>query len=387
VYQWAETVQQELPHLSRPQALVLALWSYGMVLARSCALTAVCTVLACGLALPENTLRQRLREWYYAAADKRGAKRQELVVATCFAPLLAWVLRWSSGSRLALAIDASSLGDRFVVLAVSVLYRGCAIPVAWAIVPAGQKHAWRTEWLRLLRLLRRQVPRHYTVLVTADRDLYAPWLFRRIVRLGWHPFLRVNVGGSFRHDCAAAFHPFRALVPAPGTAWAGTGIAFKTKASQLACTLLARWEAPYADPWLILTDLAPADADVGWYALRSWIELGFMASKRGGCQWLRTRMVDPARAERLWLALALATLWLLSVGGAAEADAEEAASLPVPPAQPRRSQRAARLRLVGSFRRGWALILAALINQQPLPLGRFVHEPWPTFPAPQETYP
>jgi len=30
--------------------------------------------------------------------------------------------------------------------------------------------------------------------VLADRGLYARWLFRRIVRLGWHPFLRIKTG-------------------------------------------------------------------------------------------------------------------------------------------------------------------------------------------------
>ena len=41
VYQWTTEVARQLPHLSKPQATVLALWSVGMVLARSCALSAV----------------------------------------------------------------------------------------------------------------------------------------------------------------------------------------------------------------------------------------------------------------------------------------------------------------------------------------------------------
>ena len=30
--QWLRTIMQHLPHLSKPQATVLALWSFGMVL-------------------------------------------------------------------------------------------------------------------------------------------------------------------------------------------------------------------------------------------------------------------------------------------------------------------------------------------------------------------
>jgi len=130
--QWRETVSMAFPSLSRPQATVLALWSYGMVVAKSCGITTVCAALALQLGCSEGSLTQRLREWYADAEDKKGAKRQAFEVTTCFAPLLAWVLSlWPAEERhLALAIDASTLTQRFTVLCVSVVYRGCAIPVA-----------------------------------------------------------------------------------------------------------------------------------------------------------------------------------------------------------------------------------------------------------------
>ena len=84
VYQWTEVVTRHLPHLSKPQAAVLALWSVGMVVARSCALTAVSLFLAKGLARKPNTVRQQLREWCDEAQAKRGTPRQELAVDTCF---------------------------------------------------------------------------------------------------------------------------------------------------------------------------------------------------------------------------------------------------------------------------------------------------------------
>src|SRR5215218_3766207 len=84
VYQWTEEVTTHMPHLSKPQAAVLALWSVGMVFARSCALTAVSLFLAKGLECKPNTVRQQLREWCYEAKAKRGTPRQELAVDTCF---------------------------------------------------------------------------------------------------------------------------------------------------------------------------------------------------------------------------------------------------------------------------------------------------------------
>ena len=379
--QWLTTIMQHLSSLRKPQATVLAMWSFGMVLARSCALTAVSQLLAAGMRHKEQTVRQQLREGYYDVPRKRGPKRQALHVETCLAPLLGWVVSRWQGTQLALALDATTLGTRFVVLAISVVYRGCAIPVAWVILPAGAKHAWRREWRRLLRLLRPAIPRGWTVIVLADRGLYAPWLFRRITRLGWHPVLRINTGGSLRPAGATCWRPLMTFVPRPGTSWRGVGLAFTR--NPVACTLLARWEDGYKDPWLSLTDLPPEASDAGWYGLRAWIEQGFKITKRAGWQWHRTRMPDPARAARLWLAVAVATLWLLSVGGAAEETIPASTLLDVTalcPGHPR-SRRATRLRLVSVFRQGWVALLVALLRQEPLPEGRFVPEPWPAVPA------
>ena len=151
------------------------------------------------------------------------------------------------------------------------------------------------------------------------------------------------------------------------------------------CTLLAWRKVGCQDVWRVLTDRPPDVAAAGWYGLRAWIEQGFKVAKRGGWQWQRTRMTDPARATRRWLAVAVATLWLLSVGGAAEAAATdgvpESTLLDVTSALAQRRQRqATRLRVVSVFRRGLTLIWVALLSRRPLPTGRFLPEPWPAIP-------
>jgi hypothetical protein len=79
-----------------------------MVVARSCALTAVSLFMAAGLGRKPNTVRQQLREWGYEAKAKRGGSRQEVQGESCFAPLLAWVVRWWDGTQLAFAVEATT---------------------------------------------------------------------------------------------------------------------------------------------------------------------------------------------------------------------------------------------------------------------------------------
>ena len=61
----------------------------------------------------EQTVFQRLREWYLDAKHKSGKKRRELDVTSCFAPLLQWIVRlWGNGNRqLVLVLDATTDGE------------------------------------------------------------------------------------------------------------------------------------------------------------------------------------------------------------------------------------------------------------------------------------
>src|SRR5204863_2285978 len=129
------------------------------------------------------------------------------------------------------------------------------------ILPAGQKRAWRREWLRMLRVLRPAIPREWTVLILADRGLYARWLFRRIVRLHWHPFLRIKAGCKFRPEGRAEFVWLGDLVNQIGQRWRGAGTAFASPEWGLECTLVAWWGEGHAEPWFVLTDLPPSGCD------------------------------------------------------------------------------------------------------------------------------
>lgn len=384
-HEWTKTVSDHMPQLSQPQATVLALWSFGMIIANSCGLTTVAVILAALFRCKENTMRQRLREWYREKAAKPGAKRAEVEVTTCFAPLVRWVLAWwdNEERRLAVAFDATTLGQRFTVLAICIVYRGCAIPVAWAVVSATSKGAWKPLWLDLIQHLQASVPDEWCVIVLTDRGLYARWLFVAIVEAGWHPFLRINLGGTYQRQGESGYRPLSSVLPAVGQTWCGTVTCFKTR--PLRCTLLACWTEDHKEPWLIITDLAPNQADVFWYGMRMWIECGFKQTKRAGWQWQATRMEDPTRAARFWLALAVATLWVVSVGGEAE-DTLPASSfddLPVAHIARRhcRTTDRSRPRLLSCFRRGRLMIFVALLTGQSLPTGTFVPEPWPTSPG------
>lgn len=372
---WVDCVSTHLPGLRGPQATVLALWSFGTAVIGRCGRTSVSCFLASLLGRQEHAVDQQLREWSCEAEAKTGSHRRTVEVQACFAPLLRWVLSlWPTADRhLAVALDATTLGQRFTVLVLCVLYDHTALPIAWVVLPAAQPGTWKTHWLALLRWVRDCIPNDWTVLVMADRGLYAPWLFRAVRRLGWHPFLRLNTGGTCRRLRQHAWQPLAHLLPQPGVAWKGEVVCFRQH--PVRGTLVGRWECGYAEPWLILTDLDPDGAEAAWYAWRTWIECAFKTLKRGVWQWQATRMDDPERASRLWLVLALATLWTVTLGSSAEARPGVSPWATVPSALDTRAhaQRTRQSRKLSLVLRGRLVLLAKLIAQKlstwfPLPL-------------------
>ena len=86
---WSAIIHARLPALTKPHATVLALWSLGMVVARSGAWTAVSAFLATWLHRQEEPVRQQWRECCSEATAKRGESRR--------AVRRGWPGAWPSG--------------------------------------------------------------------------------------------------------------------------------------------------------------------------------------------------------------------------------------------------------------------------------------------------
>ncbi len=141
-----------------------------------------------------------------------------------------------------------------------------------------------------------------------------------------HPLLRLTGSITFAPR-GQRRQPARELVPGPGHAWVGAGVAFKDQRRR-AGTLIVVWVEGQQNPWLLFTDLRPRAVGIAWYGLRMWIEMGFKVLKGLGWHWDKTRRTDPDRVARYWLVLAVATILTLATA----TRIEDAALLALPPA-------------------------------------------------------
>src|SRR5439155_25828 len=81
---WTDLVSTHMPPLRVPQARVLALWSDGMALTRSCGRLPVAPLLALLMRQQVATVAQRLSDWCCDTPHKTGPTRQTVDGTTCF---------------------------------------------------------------------------------------------------------------------------------------------------------------------------------------------------------------------------------------------------------------------------------------------------------------
>src|ERR687895_2173493 len=231
LYQWSKEVAQHLPHLSQPQARTLAAFSLGLALSRRCTLSWVAEALS-GLGKPD-TVERRLQ---------RFLSNGQVDWQECSQALVPWV--WGSlktPSLVVLLVAETSLQERLKVMAVSLAYRGRAIPLAWWCY---HQEAWPLGQVELITPLlswvAQGIPPDTPVLVEADRGLGpSPKLLQEIQALGWYYLVRVQ-GQVHLRLAQGQEVSFASLVSRKGQSWQGPVQAFK-KAGWLRCWAVGQW--------------------------------------------------------------------------------------------------------------------------------------------------
>lgn len=301
LYHWHRAVRVAFGFLGYWQALGLALYSYGVVLARQCAPSKVAEKLP--LVGKADSVQRRLERWL----DNERIDWQR-----CCQAWAGWVLSHYRGQRLILLVDETKLGNHLSAMVVGVAYRGCCIPLAfWCYPPK----AWPLKQVVLIEMLLSwivpSIPPGVIPLVQADRGIgTSPDLLRAIVALGWHFEVRVQKNTRLRRE-AEPDCPLAALVSQAGQTWRGQGQVFK-KAGWLEAEVRVVWGQAYRECWCIVTNCPDV---TGWeYAVRYWQESSFRDLKSDGWQWQASRIWTPAHANRLLLVLALAYAWVLTLG-------------------------------------------------------------------------
>ena len=304
---WEDELSRVVPAVGIWQRRTLALLSVGMAFAKHCGLARVAAVVPGEATVPSITRRF---ERFLATARLDVSLARQAVAAR--------LLEGGRGQTLWLAIDEThqgktETGARFGMLALRLVYRERAVPLAWVCYHPGEAPApLPTLARRLIAEVAAVVPADAHVVLLTDRGLSWPTLLDQCRRLGWS-FL-----GRVQHTTQVRITDGRSctigdLAPRPGTRWHGHVRAFR-KAGWRDLNAVAVWRRGDEQPWLLLTDLAPTWLRCTQYRHRMDEEEGFRDDKSSGFDWDRSRVRDPAHMDRLLLALQLAAAFVLIQG-------------------------------------------------------------------------
>jgi hypothetical protein len=305
--EWTDEVMRLASCATVWQQEALALFSLGMAAAQDCRMAPVAAVVP-GLARVPSTTRR----------FERLVANEHLDVKSVRAEIGAAVLAQARGQPVWLALDETPQGHapdgpRLETLALRLVYRERAIPLAWVCYRPGAAPAPLPELVtRLITEVAAWVPPSTRVVLMTDRGLSWPALVDQCRRVGWSFLLRVQRQTRVRTPDGRT-QAIGDLAPRPGTRWHGRGCAFKD-AGWRDVNVVAVWRRGTADPWLLVTDLAPTWQRCTDYRHRMDEEESFRDDKSSGFDWDHSRVREPAHMERLLLVLQLAVGFVLAQG-------------------------------------------------------------------------
>jgi DDE family transposase len=233
--------------------------------------------------------------------------------ALWYPPLLrSALIDWPQGSRAYVALDTTVLPP-FVLIRASLIYRGRAIPLAWRALRRASAMVSFEAYQPVLDQVRAIVPRDVIITLLADRGFLHEQLITYTRHYGWHFRLRMTSDTLVQR----AHQPTQAvsqLRPPHRHAHFYHQIAlFGTAIGPLHLALASPPDQP-TDPWYIVSDEATDLHTLDEFSLRFDIEENFLDDKSGGFQVQTTELTTPEALERLFLILAIATLYCTSIG-------------------------------------------------------------------------
>jgi hypothetical protein len=246
---------------------------------------------------------------------QRWLKNGRIKPLKLYYPLLRVALSaWSAAQTLYLALDVSELKNGYILIRLGLIYRGRTIPVSWRVLKHNSASVGYKEYKILLKQALLILPQGCPVVLLADRGFVHAQLVKFCRTNQWGYRIRAKSSTKVRlPDRSVA--SFAKLCPPKGQAHFYQAVYILGEKIGPVHIALANPD-PEDEPWYIISDEPTGLTTLDEYALRFDVEEGFLDDKSGGFQVESTKLDDPKAIARLFLVLAVATLYCTSVGGA-----------------------------------------------------------------------
>lgn len=246
----------------------------------------------------------------------RWLENEKIHEAAIYQKLAHTALASWQGERIYLALDSSSLWDRFVMVRVALIYRGRALPLSWLVMEHASSSVAFEAYKHILKEAAASLPAGCRVILLADRGFDDTDLFCLARDLGWS--LRIRLKSSLRvYRVSKPSLKVGRLMPAKGQALFLHKVWLTDRYFGPVYLALAHVQTSHGyQEWAIVSDEPTDLRTFDEYGLRFDLEENFLDDKSAGFQIESSEIRNAAMLSRLGLVLATTTLFLVSTGTA-----------------------------------------------------------------------
>ena len=246
---------------------------------------------------------------------QRWIDNTKIDVSAIYTALLKAALKeWEIGMRVFVALDTSVIkGTPFVLVQVSLIYRGRAIPLAWQVLVHDSATVGYSDYVKVLETALACLPAGLVITLLADRGFVHADLFHWLRQRHWHYRIRLT-GDTLIRLGDRQVGPVGKLCPPKGAAHFYHNIYLLGEGIGPVHLALAKLDEPHADPWYVVSDEPTDLKTLEEFGLRFDMEEYFLDDKSNGFQVEDTGLDTKDAMDRLFLVIAVATLHFTSVG-------------------------------------------------------------------------
>lgn len=262
------------------------------------------------------------RAMYAQSTQRRFARwlsNEQVNEHQLYERLIRYALWTWSQPRLVLALDTSMLWNRYCLVRIALIYRGRAIPIVWKVLEHGSSAVAYSVYSPLLDAVVGVLPNAVEVLFLADRGFADVELFKHLKRLNWH--YRIRIKSSFTIYRGKHGVPVSSYHLPTSHALFLHHVRITNDRYGLVHIALAH-HYPSQERWSVVSDQPTTTDTFVEYGLRFDIEESFLDDKSNGFQLESSQIRSAAMLSRLCLVLAVATLYLTSIGTTVVAQGE-----------------------------------------------------------------
>jgi len=215
-----------------------------------------------------------------------------------------------------LALDPTMLWNKCAVVRVSIIYRGRSLPLCWVVLEQKSATVAFIKYEMILREAAQLLPSGCKVTLLADRGFNDVELMKLCTELGWHFVIRLK-GSIVVHRPFKRRSKIINLLPRKGEIYLFDSVQITDRRFGPVYLAIGHMKTLNGhEKWALVSDLPTCIDTFDTYALRFDIEESFLDDKSGGFQVESSQIDDADALSRLFLILAIATLYLVSTGTA-----------------------------------------------------------------------